>query len=59
MLLICHSCRRYKDSVAAGALGVSITPGQKFMRNCSKNGLTMDEVWELARPKRPDLDRRI
>jgi hypothetical protein len=23
------------------------------------NGLTMDEVWELARPKPPDLDRRI
>jgi hypothetical protein len=23
------------------------------------NEMTMDEVWELARPKRPDLDRRI
>jgi len=22
-------------------------------------GLTMDAAWELARPKRPDLDRRI
>jgi hypothetical protein len=23
------------------------------------NDMTLDEVWELARPKRPDWDRRI
>jgi hypothetical protein len=39
------------------AKGTAPSPADQEIRFMNK--MTMDEVWSLAQPKRPDLDRRI
>jgi hypothetical protein len=47
------------ELVAAG-IWRSIPKSEEPIRGLlGMTGLTMDEMWQLARPKRPDLDRRI
>jgi hypothetical protein len=42
------------DRMAAGRASPSPTEKVRFA-----NEMTMDEAWQLARPKRPDTDARI
>jgi hypothetical protein len=42
------------DRMGRGTATSSVDQKPQFM-----NEMTMEEVWSLAQPKRPDLDRRI